>query len=220
MPVTLPPGRAKLATKPVQDRVAADVEDDRYRRGRIFRSACRSGATARHDHVDLATDEIRRQSGQSIIAALRPAVFDRQVLSHNIPGFAQSLAERGDKRCIRAGRCAASAKVADHRHWLLRACHMRATRPWPRPVLRTRAVSCAPPRFGRKYDLTRRVGLCRAIGSRFDIRAGAAEPSFDTSPRSRPRWQTWFGWPGRCWRRIAGWVTASVAGGRDGRRRA
>ena len=50
------------------------------------------------DHVDLAADEIGGQCGQPIIVALRPAVFDRHVLSLDVAGFAQSLVERGDNR--------------------------------------------------------------------------------------------------------------------------
>ena len=101
-PVRLPPGRARLATRPRLDRVAADDEDDRDRRGCAFRRECRRGA-ARHDHVDLAADEVGGQCGQPIIVTLRPAVFDRHVLSLDIAGFAQSLAERGHKR-LQTGR--------------------------------------------------------------------------------------------------------------------
>src|SRR5215472_13797842 len=50
--------------------------------------------------------------------ALGKAVFDRYVLSLHIAGFAQSLVERGEKRCSpRAGQ--AAAEDADHRHRLL-----------------------------------------------------------------------------------------------------
>src|SRR3954469_22335440 len=70
-------------------------------------------------------------------------------------------------------------------------------RSWLRPVLRTRAVSCAPPRFGRKYASTGRVELRRVIGSCVDMHAGAAEPSIRISPSSR----TWLGASGRCRRR-------------------
>jgi hypothetical protein len=48
-----------------------------------------------HDHVDLAADEIGGQCRQSIGASLRPAVFDRQILSLDVASFAQSLVERG-----------------------------------------------------------------------------------------------------------------------------
>src|SRR5438067_8482447 len=49
--------------------------------------------------------------------ALRKAVFDRQILSLDVAGFAQSLTERGHKRCRR--RRAGGAEDADHRHRLL-----------------------------------------------------------------------------------------------------
>ena len=42
-PVTLPPGRLRLATRPSFDRVAAAVEDDRNRRGRRLGRECRRG---------------------------------------------------------------------------------------------------------------------------------------------------------------------------------
>src|SRR5437868_2329330 len=50
--------------------------------------------------------------------ALRPAVFDRYILSFDVAGFAQSLEERGNKWCRRrAGR--PGVEDADHRHRLL-----------------------------------------------------------------------------------------------------
>src|SRR5438445_8922052 len=49
--------------------------------------------------------------------ALRKAVFDRQILSLDVAGFAQSLAERGDKRRERV--VGGWAEDADHRHRLL-----------------------------------------------------------------------------------------------------
>jgi len=63
---------------------------------------------------------------------LSPAVFDRNVLSLDIAGFAQPLANSGHKRHEQAGRRA--AEEADHRHRLLlrargeRPCDRRATK--------------------------------------------------------------------------------------------
>src|SRR5580704_14570113 len=58
------------------------------------------------------------------MAAVRPAVFDRHIVSLDIAGIAQSLTERCKIRCYRAGRC--EAEVADHQDRLLlraeRAC--------------------------------------------------------------------------------------------------
>jgi hypothetical protein len=49
--------------------------------------------------------------------ARRPAVFDRQILSLDVAGFAQSLEERGHKR-VRARR-RRGTEDADHRPRLL-----------------------------------------------------------------------------------------------------
>src|SRR5271169_5992562 len=78
-------------------------------------------------------DEIGGQGGQSIVLAFRPAVFDRQILSLDVAGLAQSLAECGHIRCKLARRGAGGAEIADHRHRLLlrtrrdRPGHRRAT---------------------------------------------------------------------------------------------
>src|ERR1051325_4514167 len=68
------------------------------------------------NHIDGAADEIGGQSGVTIIPALRPAVFERDILSLDVAGFAQSLTERSDKSRRRGARI---AEVADHRHRLL-----------------------------------------------------------------------------------------------------
>src|SRR5439155_1932361 len=62
--------------------------------------------------------------------SLHPAVFDRHILSLDVAGFAQPLAERGHKRSRR--RAGIGAEDADHRHRLLlrarseRPCRHRA----------------------------------------------------------------------------------------------
>src|SRR4051812_17477628 len=94
--------------------------------------------------------------------ALRPAVFDRHILSLDVAGFAQSLAERAHQRCKRAGRRA--VENADHRHRLLlcapgeRPCRHRAgeknyeiASPHARPLALTASRdygSRGPPRIG------------------------------------------------------------------------
>jgi hypothetical protein len=57
---------------------------------------------------------------------LRPTVFDRHVLTFDVTGFAQSLAERGQRRCKRAGR--GGAEETDHRHRLLLRAHSERTK--------------------------------------------------------------------------------------------
>jgi len=67
--------------------------------------------------LTLRPTRVGGQGGAPIIVALRAAIFDRHVLALDIAGFVQPPAERGHKRCIRAG-CRAT-EVADHRHRLL-----------------------------------------------------------------------------------------------------
>jgi hypothetical protein len=110
--VTAWPGEA--GDQPVRDRVGPTPEDDRDRRGRTFRGK-RRRRVARHDQIDLAADEVGGQCRQLIVMALRPAVFDRQILSLDVAGFAQSLADRGQKNCSSP----AGTEDADHRHRLL-----------------------------------------------------------------------------------------------------
>ena len=103
------------------------MEDDRDRRGRGFRRERRRVAALGHDHVDLAGDEVGGQCGQAIKVALGPAVFDRHVLTLDIAGFAQSLAESSElqlNHCVHGGL--KRADEADHRYrLLLRAGHER-----------------------------------------------------------------------------------------------
>jgi hypothetical protein len=44
-----------------------------------------------HDHIDRLSDQIGRQAGQPIKMPFRPAVFDRNVFSLDVAGFAQAL---------------------------------------------------------------------------------------------------------------------------------
>ena len=78
-PVTLPPGRARLATRPDADRIADRREDDRNRRGRLpwprDAPACRRASAITST---LRANQIGRQRRQPIVLALRPAVFDRE----------------------------------------------------------------------------------------------------------------------------------------------
>ncbi len=72
-------------------------------------------------HIDLAADEIGSECRQPITQwSLGPAVFDHQILSLDIAGIAQSLAESSYQQGSLAGRPA--AEETDHRHRrLLRA---------------------------------------------------------------------------------------------------
>jgi hypothetical protein len=106
------------------DRVTDASEDDRDRRGGILRGQRRCRGDGR-DHINLAADEIRGQSGQPIVIALRPAVFDRDVLALDVAGFVQSLEECSHEGRRRTGR--SRVEEADHRHHLL----LRSRGGWP-----------------------------------------------------------------------------------------
>src|SRR5262249_56267567 len=76
------------------------------------------GAVAGNDKGDLLANEIRCERRQTIVLTLCPAVFDRDALAFDIPGFGESLAETDEQRpAVGEGR---TAKKANHRH-LLRA---------------------------------------------------------------------------------------------------
>ena len=157
-PVRLPPGRARLATRPAATGSLPTMKTIGIVEVAFFAASAEGVAAARHDHVDLAADEIGGQCGQPIIATLRPAVFDRHILSLDIAGFAQSLAERGERRS-RSGR--AAAEVADHRHRLL-----------------LRAEGARPPS-------SRRLAGASARAASFDDLVGAGEDRWrDLRPRA------------------------------------
>src|SRR5262249_8877682 len=65
------------------DRVFGEDEDNGDRRGRSFGRQRRS-IGARNDYRSLSTNQFERQRGQSVVFALGPAVFDRNVLPHDI----------------------------------------------------------------------------------------------------------------------------------------
>src|SRR5258708_4198759 len=104
MPVTLPPGRLRLATRPRPAR----GKDRRY----------------------FQVDEFGGEPRQSVIMTFRPAVFDRHVLADNKTGLAESLAKGGSNGLRFTGRSA--AEISDDRHGrLLRTC---GERPGRRPA--------------------------------------------------------------------------------------
>ena len=92
-PVRLPPGRARLATRPSLTGSSRDVEDDGDRRGCRLGRERRSGTAGRDDHGDLSANQFGRQRRQSIDLILRPAVFDRHVLALDIAGVFEALAK-------------------------------------------------------------------------------------------------------------------------------
>ena len=81
MPVRLPPGRARLATRPSLTGSSATVKT----MGIVVVAALAASAgtvtSGRDDHGDLSANQFGRQRRQSIELVLGPAVFDRHVLA-------------------------------------------------------------------------------------------------------------------------------------------
>ena len=125
-PVTLPPGRLMLATRPRSTGSSLLVKtigivlvachgDER----RIVAAGC-------GDHGHLTPNEFGRERRQPIRSSLRPAIFDRDVLTLDVAGLVQASAEGGHRRSERLRRL--SIEESDHRHRRL----LRARRKRPR----------------------------------------------------------------------------------------
>ena len=95
MPVTLPPGRLRLATRPN----ATGSPPAAKTIGMVVVAAFAASAAAVPPATITATRRRTRSAasaGSRSILALRPAVFDRHVLALDIAGFLEALAERDD----------------------------------------------------------------------------------------------------------------------------
>ena len=124
-PVTLPPGRFRLATRPDLTGSPPCVKTI----GIVVvaaLAASAAGRAGRDDHGHLRRTRSAASAGKSIVLALRPAILDRHVPALDIAGFAQALAERG-QQCATSSADAA-AEEPDHRHRRL----LRARRERPR----------------------------------------------------------------------------------------
>src|SRR5262249_12856023 len=89
------PGEAGNKTK--LDRVFADAEDDRDRRGRSFRCKRSKVAGWRSDNGHATTHEVSHESRKAIELALQPVILHRYVLPLDVARFIEALAERSGK---------------------------------------------------------------------------------------------------------------------------
>jgi hypothetical protein len=94
------------------DRIAAAREYDGDRRRRRLGRQRRRITPARHYDGNAAVDQLGRQGGKPIVATLRPAEFDRDVLALDVAGFLQTLAE--DSHEVRIGSGRSAMQVPDH----------------------------------------------------------------------------------------------------------
>jgi hypothetical protein len=111
------PGKA--CDQPQLDRVIADAEDDRDRRGRSFGCLGTNAESGRRDHGHTTADEVSHERRKAIELALQPVVLDRHVLALDVAGFVEAFAERSDIAYGVLGR--PTIDEADYRRWLLRA---------------------------------------------------------------------------------------------------
>src|SRR5262245_19779436 len=106
------PDVARLVTAMVQARNAVERRSWWRPRGEI--------TAGRSDHGTLTANQIRRHCRQPIVLTIRPAIFDRSVLSLGVAVYLESLAEHSHQVCSFAG--SSRVEKPDHRHCrLLRA---------------------------------------------------------------------------------------------------
>ena len=89
------PGKAGDQTKP--DRVFADAEDDRDRRGGSFGRQGASAEAGCRDHGHAAVDEVSHDRGQAVVMAVQPVVLDHHVLALEVASFVEGFAKRSAK---------------------------------------------------------------------------------------------------------------------------
>src|SRR5262249_5284392 len=111
-------GPAQTGDKSHLDRIRTTAEDDRNRYGRRHRGSRCCIASSRGDHRHLPLDQIGGQRRQPVIAALRPAILDRDVLALDVATFLQPHPKCGRQMRGWPGRWA--AEIPDHRHRRLR----------------------------------------------------------------------------------------------------
>jgi hypothetical protein len=110
VPVTLPPDRLRLATRPSLTGSEVAVKTI----GCCLCSNRSSGAAAGDYHRDGAVNQLRRECRQPIILVVRPAIFDLHVAAFDIAALGQAIAERSHEAARSVLRRA--GKKTDHRY--------------------------------------------------------------------------------------------------------
>src|SRR5262249_9691905 len=137
MPVTLPPGRARLVTRP--NFTGSSTTQITWGRG--GRSFCkRRSSEGRGDHGHAAADEIGDDRRHAIVLAFKPMVLHHHVLALDIAGLVKAFTERSGWARGILGRPAGD-KTDDRDRRLLRA---RRERPGRRRAAEHR-YELAPP---------------------------------------------------------------------------
>jgi hypothetical protein len=114
MPVALPPGQARLATRPSLTGSSPTPKTIGDRRGRSFGRLCGIVACGRSNNGYAAADKVGHERRQAIELALQPVVIDHHVLALDVTGFAEAFTERNGIACGCIGR--PTVDEAHHRH--------------------------------------------------------------------------------------------------------
>ena len=77
-PVTLPPGRARLATRPASTGSTAGHHNDGNRLGRILGRLDRSSPSCDHDDIDFKTHQVGNKLGNPLDLPIAVSVLDRR----------------------------------------------------------------------------------------------------------------------------------------------
>src|SRR5262245_34128252 len=91
MPVALPPGPARLATRPNLTGSSAMPKTI----GIVAVAAClgtRDGGRGNHGHA--TADKVGHERRKAIVLTLQPMVFDHHVLALDVPDFVEAFTER------------------------------------------------------------------------------------------------------------------------------
>ena len=123
-PVTLPPGRARLATRPVPTGSPAIAKTIGMTDVACF--AASALRFPRDNDIDLEPDELGRDLGEALAASLRPAILDRDGAALDPAEFAQPLHKGGGP--LAPSRRRARAQEPDGRQ-LRRLLRPRRERP-------------------------------------------------------------------------------------------
>src|SRR4029453_4848665 len=93
-PVMLPPGRARLATRPAPTASPTPRRDYGDCRGSSLGGEGRGCASMRHDDVNPECNQLGHQGGETVILPLRPSVFDGNVLPLHVAQIAPTRPQR------------------------------------------------------------------------------------------------------------------------------
>src|SRR4029453_18176440 len=82
------------------DWISTKGEHHRGGRGGVFRGECRWRVPERSQDAHAAPDQVGGKLRQPLKFIMREPVLDSQIMTLNVPGFAQALAETSNAVCV------------------------------------------------------------------------------------------------------------------------